>query len=438
MIEARRRGVGDAWIAGPRLIERLAAPPVESWGPPRAACAAWAAAHLTAASLAISVLTVAASADQAWRAIPLLLWVVPASGLVARISVRIMVPARASSNVTTRKRSPNLVAGTYLVLTQFTYDTIRPVGTFAVVGFVGLVVLTLGARAAGLDAWDGVHRAPGHYLRLLVSARSIIPVLLFFATSAAVFWLSSVLVDRVVEPGGLEKLIGPSSSRLEQYGQFVLVVLIVSVPALGVCEGIAAVARYHRTLDALQSEETRRKVRAHFAQRVHNRALGKLDSLYRTASGDADVSSLIDLEAELRMIECDFRDRTDPVALARALDRGLQLANRAGIQIIFEPTAIIVARVLDVGVADVLEGALLILVSNSAKAGARRAKLDVHEDPAGFELAYADDAGGFDPHDALAKRRGLHDLDRQLRDIGGELRFTTGPEMTRSHVRVPG
>lgn len=425
------------WLVGPNFVDRLAAPPVATWGPVGAASAAWATAHLVAATIAL--LSIGPQAvHEPWRGAALLAWLLCTSGLVLRIAGRIVSGNDTQSEITLRQFSPNTMGGAYLVLTQLTYEVLRPLGTAATIGFVGLVVITLGARTAGLDAWDGKVFRPGHYLRLLIDPRSIPPVLLGVASTAALFWFFSVTVDRAIPAGpGLEWLVGPDFSRRRQFLQFMVAVAIVTLPALAVCEGIAAVARFHARLHELLAEEARRVQRAHFARRVHDRALGKIDTLYRMLPDDAQRSALVDLEGELRLIQCDYRQGVDEMPVGNCLHRGLELANRARLHVLFQPDPSVARVSLGPDVADAFERSLLILVSNSVKAGALHATLELREDVDRVRLQYADDAGGYDPAAALDKRGGLFDLQQQLASIGGDLMFESAERSTRSLVLVP-
>ena len=427
----------SVWLDGPNFVDRLAAPPVATWGPVGASSAAWATAHLVAATLTVFTISLQA-ADEPWRAAVLVVWVVCTSGVVFRIAARIVSGSVDGGAISGGRLSPNAMAGAYLVVTQLTFDILRPLGATASVGFVGLVVITLGARAAALDAWDGVVYAAGHYLRRAISLRSIPPVLLGVGCAAFVFWLAGVTVDRVIPVGSdLDWLIGTDLSRRQQFLEFVIAVAVVALPALAVCEGIAAVARFHQRLHELLAEEARQAQRAHFARRVHDRALGKVDVLYRMAEGAEFRSQLVELEGELRLIQCDYRPGIEVMPVGQCLDRGLELANRASLQVRFLPEPGVSNVCLEPEVADAVERSLLILVSNSVKAGAGRADLELREDRDHICLQYADDAGGFDPDDALGKRGGLYDLQQQLVSVGGNLSFEPADHAIFSLVLVP-
>ena len=437
MSDTTRTASTSIWLAGPRFVERLAAPPVATWGPAGASSAAWATAHLVAATIALLTISPQA-AHEPWRAAVLPVWLLCTSGLVLRIASRIVGGAGAGGPISPRQLAPNAAAGVYLVVSQLAFDILRPLGTAVTVGFVGLVVVTLGARAAGLDAWDGMVFPPGHYLRRVIDPRSIPPVLLGLGSTAGLFWLVSVTIDRAIPVGsGVEWLVGPDVSRRQQFLEFLVAAAVVTLPALAICEGIAAVARFHERLHELLAEETRQAQRAHFARRVHDRALGKIELLYQLAHNAEFRTRLVELEGELRLIQCDYRRGTDVMPVGRCLDRGLELANRASLQVQFLPDPGVASVSLVPDVADAFERSLLILVSNSVKAGAARATLELREGHDQIRLQYADDAGGFDPLIALDKRGGLFDLQQQLASVGGNLTFEAAGRSTRSMVLVP-
>lgn len=437
MHDDTNRATTSVWLVGPRLMDRLATPPITTWGPVGASSAAWATAHIVAATSALLTISLL-SHSEPWRAVVLFAWVLCTSGLVLRVAAGIIGGDSDGRAISGGRLSSNVVAGSYLVVTQLTFDVLRPLGLAAAVGFVGLVVITIGARAAGLDAWDGLVVPAGHYLRSVTTVRAIPPVLLGVGSAAAMFWLASVTIDRTIPVGsGVEWLVGTDVSRRQQFLEFMVATAVVALPALAVCEGIAAVARFHQRLHDLLAEEARQTQRAHFARRVHDRALGKIDLLYRMAQSAETRSLLVELEGELRLIQCDYRRTTDAMAVGQCLNRGLELANRASLQVRFalEPDVSNVS--LEPDVADAVERSLLILVSNSVKAGAARADLELHEDREQICLRYADDAGGFDPSDAIAQRGGLFDLQQQLVSVGGTLSFEPTGHSTRSLVLVP-
>lgn len=438
-----RVGIGRAiepandtvWLAGPKYVDRIALPPIDTWGQAGPSSAAWVAIHLSSMAMAVGMIA-ALAGDDLWRTAVLVCWSSSTSGLVLRLAWRIARDRELT--LMSRARVPNAVAGAYVAATVATFEVVRPIGSAAVVTFMGLIVLTIGCRIAALDAWSGTPRDPLFYVRALGSRRVVLSLGLLFATAGALLALSSSSIDRIGSNESLARLLGRAPSRGEQFSMLALGVALMALPTLVVCEGISMIARFHRRLDQLLADEARRDQRARIARRVHDRALGKVDLVYRLVGDDDQLrAAVVDLEAELRLTERTLRESQSPRQVGECLARGLELANRAAISVTFSPDRTSMRHAVDADRATIVESAMLRFISNSAKARASEARLAVELDRYRLRVRYDDNAGGFDPAAAIRADGGLADLQLQLAPLGGDLRFATHQGNTQIVLDLP-
>lgn len=422
---------------------RLAAPPWHRWPAPSGAAAAWTATHVAAMAVLVAALATSSWAEP-WRQAVAVLWVVGTSGLVTRVAARLAHPVPAPPPTVAAQRwvgrFPDGRSGAYIALSQATWLVIQPLGRQTVAVFVTTLALTLGARAAGLDSWEGLDRPAGFYVRALFSVRGLVAGLVALVSTAVLFWSFAVVVDPVILPEATEQIWGVPSSRRAQYATFVFSVAVLLPPVLVVCEAISAVGRYQRAVeDELAQEERaneRLAQRDDIGKRLHGEVASLTDALDRCTTADERRAVLVDLQVTIRRLSTEFDDtnrrRSVGAVVGRAVDIGTRSRLAVGVRWATEGHAVDLAA----DRASLLERLLLVLVGNSVRAGGRSATLHVSV-TATVDVTYWDDAGGYDPDVALARGGGLADVAVRLERIGGSLAFDRYDGVTVARARMP-
>lgn len=424
------------------VIDRVAAPAFDLWGPPTAPVVAWVATHLAAMTVFIAaviagptgVAGVAASA----------LWVAGSSGLVLRLARHLAAMSAGRGGLDAvpaghRQLSPSTKAGAFLVVSHVAYLTLHPAGTGAVAAFAAALTVTTGVRVAGLDAWEGRERERLFYVRAVCSWRGLGTGCLAVVTAAALFWSMAAFVDPRV--GGFEDVPGwlgaGIDTRREQFLWLVTGTLALLPPTLLVCEAIALAASYDRRLVALAAAQERRAERAEFAGALHDRALAIAQEVRRRCSDRDHELLAVQLEYELRALQRSRQEDAAPADVRAALRRGAQLANELGLDLELDADARVLSHRLPPDVAVLLESLLLVHVGNSRRhrATTSRARISVDADHVRFE--YVDDGGGFDPDAAFAAGGGLATIRNRIERLGGGLALHRGADGTVAHAGIP-
>lgn len=422
-------------------MDRLASPPWYEWGEPGGAAVAWVVTHLTATTVFLTVIA-CSQWSQPWRQSIAFDWAILNSGLVLRLAIGLFRGSRFFRGQDLWERPhwvarPGHKAAGYIAATQTALILVSPLGAPAVGAFGATAALTFGARAAGLDAWEKVHRPAGYYVRQIASWRGLRNAVFCVVCTGVTFWLLAVLVDPFGDPQPVEELLGIDLSRGRQFVVLVVSVAAFTPPALAVCEAISAIARFQRDLEARLAAAERSRQREHIARILHDSALTITQEIFRTST-DPDHRRLVAaLEDSLRSLRAAHDAHRGPRPVRECLRDALHLANHFGIDLQLEATVADLNAPLPPDAAAALAHLALVLVGNSGNARATSAALRTEAVPRAIDVSYHDDGGGFDPDEAIRRRGGLHDVAEMVSELGGTIGFARQGGRTVTHVRIP-
>jgi signal transduction histidine kinase len=421
-------------------VDRLSRPDVGGWPAPRAPVIAWAVGHLVAVLLLVVFAATTAGGSEWWRTGVLVAWVVASSRLVIAVALftaRQSVGAEAWPPRPGRMSADNTV-GLFLIALFATYQVVEPLGAGVRVGFLMTAAFMLGLRAAGLDAWEGRMRRPGHYLRLPLTYEGILFVLLGTFATAFCLLVMGTLADRLVgrSPEDLEWLID-DMTRTDQFVQSMAVFGLAAGPILLMCEGVSVVARHAARLEDELAAVERHRERERLAEDLHDKSL-LLASLLAGGHLVGPTARIArQLESELRSVHMERTEFIVDRPIDATLTRTLALAADIGVEVDLSIDDVARNRELSAQISGLLERLLWNQVANSAKYGGRRAVLEVGIDASNCHVRYWDDGSGFDWREALHRSGGLSRVTAAIMRVGGNVYWRQVDGATVCSARVP-
>jgi signal transduction histidine kinase len=416
------------------FLDRVTQPDISNWDKPSAPAAAWVAAHLVAAMVFISFVIAAGMQGGPGYVVVPSAWLIASSGLVAKVGWALLT--NSSVKYQTPRVSPTVKLGLMTVLTEACRISLVPAGSAGQFGFAAVIAVMIGLRFAGLDAWDGIVRDPFVYVRSAVRPLRLLAALfgcLFFATTLVVL---SRLVDPLLDYTWLREH-GALTSRLDQFWLVVGAAVVLALPTLFLCEGISAVGRFHAAYDRQIAEHERKEQRVRLAGEIHDRALSTAEEIGRRST-EPRVRQLADeLIQQLRRLQVERRELGAPRIVRDCLTEAAQKANSRGVDFrVDAPAEVLLLTVPGKG-GDWLESFVNGHLANSLRHGANRADISLSTSDGFLNATYFDDAGGYSPALALGQRRGLAELESNVKKLGGEMRFREERGRTITTATLP-
>jgi signal transduction histidine kinase len=391
---------------------------------PGLAVVTWVAAHLSALAIFVATLGMMVGTVSVTKVVWLAVWVVCSASAVLmlvapRARLRRTLPAAWAARVV-------WASGTGYAITFF-------IGSDLLIPLVALVGVLSGTRLAALDASNGVQQEPGHYLRRTLSWGGLLTfgaLLVAWAVNALVWHvlLSPLLSDAL--PGLV--LPGP-----RQWVSLAVLVVVLAPAILIVCELISGIARHEQRLHEAVRRTERLRERERMSQHLHDRALSLLTAarLY-PADHPGHSRALDELEMSLRSLQFENELDSEHLTVDQCLRRARALADLAETGLTIAGSDEVLRSSIRRSTALLVDQFFHTLVSNSVGAAARsiNATLSVRVDthpatdagPTTLCGSIRDDAGGFDPLEALAKGGGLARMRRSIEAAGGSFRIAPG------------
>jgi signal transduction histidine kinase len=430
------------------LTESIVTPALPDRGPPPASVVTWVASHFAAVGVFFSSV-VLGSATELWRPLVIGLWLAGLSGLCARLLGRLLAiggrgagPRRLLGWGTGSQARVfgDFKLGFFLVTTYFAYLTASGIGPFAVGGFLAVLAFTIGLRFAGLDAMAGRVREPWFYVHSVVSIRGLLAFGVIAVVSAGVFLMAAVFVDPWFTPAErtVEEIFGLELSRSDQFQALVIGAVLLSPPALMVCEAIGAVSRHEAAEVERAASYERRLERDGIARDLHDgMILSTLGEIRALATDEAQKELVDGLDAKLRDLHLQRLQAREARTIRMILRRPLEQANRRGLGLNLETDGETLSLVVDDDLALLLERLMMIQIDNSIEAGAEAADVEVGFTRQTITLSYRDDGPGFDPGLVDRKAGGLARIRFDIEHAGGSMTFHHGPGRTTTEAVVP-